>query len=191
MPASSPATGAANNRATMGFTLPIIAAAFCIATLTYGCVLWFILSNRAGAQPVAISPAVRAIILTIGVAGLVGSVLWTRMRLVPAAEGGAPSIGGDPTAGGGLAPGGGPATGGLPGGSSGYTSGAADSPAALLTFQRDVIIAMALAETAAIIGFVLGFLSASLTDYLYLGVPSLLVMAGVIVPVLFRFMKGA
>lgn len=179
MPASSPATGAANNRATMGFTLPIIAAAFCIATLTYGCVLWFMLSNRAGAQPVALSPAVRAIILTIGVAGLVGSVLWTRMRLVPAAEGGLP------------APGGAPPAGGPAGSTAGFDAAAPDSPAALLTFQRDVIIAMALAETAAIIGFVLGFLSASLTDYLYLGVPSLLVMAGVIVPVLFRFMKGA
>lgn len=153
----------ASARGTMSFTLPIIAAAFCIATLTYGFVLWFMLSSRAGATPLAVSPLIRVVLLTLAGLALLGAVAWTRLRLTPAAEGGAGEAGG-------------PASG-------------ASTAGLLLAFQRDVIIALALAETAAVLGFVLGFLGGSLRDYLYTGIPSLAVMALVIIPVLFRFMN--
>lgn len=161
----SPTPNVASARGTMGFTLPIIAAAFCVATLTYGFVLWFMLSSRAGATPLAVSPVIRIVLLTLAGLALLGAVAWTRLRLTPAAEGGAGEAGG-------LAPG-------------------ASTAGLLLAFQRDVIIALALAETAAVLGFVLGFLGGSLRDYLYTGIPSLAVMALVIIPAIFRFMNRA
>lgn len=162
----SPTPNVASARGTMGFTLPIIAAAFCVATLTYGFVLWFMLSSRAGATPLAVSPVIRIVLLTLAGLALLGAVAWTRLRLTPAAEGGAGEVGG------------------------GFGSGASRSSAGLLlAFQRDVIIALALAETAAVLGFVLGFLAGSLRDYLYTGLPSLAVMALVIIPAIFRFMN--